>query len=60
MCSRCKMGSVDLPEPAATHQQIIYVSQQSAIFVFRHATLRTTGISEAVHGIDVLQCPAKP
>jgi hypothetical protein len=49
------MGSADLPEAAATRQQNLYtVSQRCAVFVFRHANLRTTGIREAARGVDVL------
>jgi hypothetical protein len=41
------MGSADLPEAAATHQQNSYtVSQQCVVFVFRHANLCTTGIRD--------------
>jgi hypothetical protein len=29
-----------------------YVSQQCAVFVFRHTTLRVTGIHEAARGVD--------
>jgi hypothetical protein len=37
------MGSADLPEAAATHQQNLYtVSQRCAVFVIRHANLCTT------------------
>jgi hypothetical protein len=53
------MGSADLPEAAATRQQNSYtISQRCAVFVFRHANLRTKGIREAAHGVDVL--PNRP
>jgi hypothetical protein len=59
--SRCKMGSADLPEAAATCQQTSYtVSLRCAVFVFRHANLHTTGISEAARDINVLRRAAKP
>jgi hypothetical protein len=55
------MGSADLPEAATTRQQNLYtVVQQCAVFVFHHANLRTTGIREAVPGVDVLPCASKP
>jgi hypothetical protein len=55
------MGSADLPEATATHQQNLYtVSQQCAVFVFRHANLRTAGICEAARGVNVLLRAAKP
>jgi hypothetical protein len=53
------MGSADLPEPAAP-AKFVFVSQQRAVLVFRHARLRSTGFSEAARGVDVLQRPAKP
>jgi hypothetical protein len=54
------MGSADLPEAAAIRQQNLYtVPQRCAVFI-RHANLRTTGIREAVHGLNVLPCAAKP
>jgi hypothetical protein len=43
-----------------TPAKFVYVYQQCAIFVFRHATLHTIGIREDVHAVDVLQRPAKP
>jgi hypothetical protein len=53
------MGSADLPEATATHQQNSYtVSQRCVVFVFQHANLRTTGIHEAARGVDVLSCAA--
>jgi hypothetical protein len=55
------MGSADLPEAAATRQQNSYtVSQQCAVFVFRPANLRTTGIREAVRIVNVLPRANKP
>jgi hypothetical protein len=40
-------------------EKFVYVSQQCAIFVIRHAMLCMTGIRKAVCGVNVLQCPAK-
>jgi hypothetical protein len=55
------MGSADLPEAAAKRQQNLYIiSQRCAVFFFRHANLRMTGIREAVRCVNVLPCAAKP
>jgi hypothetical protein len=55
------MGSADLPEAAATHQQNLYtISQWCAVFIFRQANLRTMGIGKEARGVDVLPHVAKP
>jgi hypothetical protein len=55
------MGSADLPDAAATHQQNLYtVLQRCAVFIFCHANLRMTGIRKAARGVDVLPRAAKP
>jgi hypothetical protein len=56
------MGTADLPEPAATYttSYSLSVTLFYAVFIFRHATLRTTGIREAAHGVDFLPRAAKP
>jgi hypothetical protein len=55
------MGSADLQEAAATHQQNLYtILQQCAVFVFCHANLHMTGIREAVRCINVLPRAGKP
>jgi hypothetical protein len=55
------MGKAYLPDPRKyTPAKFVNVSQQYAVFVFRNATLHTTGIREAALGVDVLQRPANP
>jgi hypothetical protein len=46
------MGSADLPEATALRQQNSYTALQCcAVFVFRLANLRTTGIRKAACGV---------
>jgi hypothetical protein len=54
------MGTADFFPRSRSFKTVkfVYVSQLCALFVFRHANLRTTGIRKAAaHSVAILQRP---